>query len=365
MAPMRRLVALALTGPRFVDELQRAWQNGDAILPVDTRLPMPLQQQTVEALGASEIITNDDRAMLKNGIPVEDDDALVIATSGTTGTPKGVVHTHHSILASAVRTSEMLDVTSNDHWLCCIPVAHIGGLSVVMRATLTNTPLTIHPSFDAIAVSNAAKDGVTLVSLVLAAMRRIDTDLFRTIVLGGAAAPEDLPANVMPTYGMTETGSGIVYGKRPLRDVEIRINDNTEIEVKSPTLFRCYRDGTDPKNNGWFRTGDAGEFIDNTLRVHGRIDHVINTGGEKVWPESVEAALRTHEEIHDARVFGEPHPEWGQQVVAEVELRGDRQPTLDELRDHVKQTLPAFAAPKRLRVIDKIERTASGKIRRV
>jgi len=225
--------------------------------------------------------------------------------------------------------------------------------------------LTVHPNFDAEAVTQAAKNGVTLVSLVLAAMRRVDTALFRTIVLGGAAPPDELPPNVVPTYGMTETGSGIVYGSRTLRDVNIRISPNGEIEVRSPTLLRCYRDGVDPKINGWFSTGDAGELVDGALRVHGRIDHVINTGGEKVWPEPVEAVLRTHDNVVDARVFGEADPDWGQRVVAEIQTRGEREPTLDELRDHVKQTLPAFAAPKRLQIVKEIERTASGKIRRL
>ena len=361
---MHRLIALALTGPRFVDELQTAWSNGDAILPIDVRLPVAMQQQVMETLGAAEVVTANDRTPLPNAMPVNEGDALVIATSGTTGTPKGVVHTHDTILASAIRTSEMLDVTDIDHWLCCIPVAHIGGLSVVMRALLTNTKLTVHPAFDAAAVTNAANNGVTLVSLVLAAMRRIEPSLFRAIVLGGAAPPKSLPPNVFPTYGMTETGSGIVYGNKTLRDVNIRISASDEIQVQSPTLFRCYRDGTDPKVNGWFNTGDSGEIVDGVLRVHGRISEVINSGGEKIWPASVEAVIRNHEHVRDVRVFGEPDPEWGERLVAEIELRGNTQPSLDELRDFVKASLPAFAAPRRLQVVKEIERTASGKIRR-
>jgi o-succinylbenzoate---CoA ligase len=362
---MNRLIALAVTGPRFVDELQAAWNNGDAILPIDVRLPIALQQQVTSTLGAAELVTDDDRVALPDAFPVEPGDALVIATSGTTGAPKGVVHTHDTIYASAIRTSEMLNVSGDDQWLCCIPVAHIGGLSVVMRSLLTNTKLTVQPSFGAEAVTEAAHNGATLVSLVLAAMRRIDTNLFRAILLGGAAPPSQLPANVFPTYGMTETGSGIVYGTTPLRDVNIRISEAGEIEVQSPTLLRCYRDGTDPKVDGWFSTGDAGELVDGVLRVHGRISEVINSGGEKIWPGAVETAIRSHPLIQEVRVFGEPDPEWGQRVVAEIELAEDVEPSLDELRDHVKQTLPSFAAPRRLQIVTEIERTPSGKVRRM
>jgi O-succinylbenzoic acid--CoA ligase len=362
---MARLIALAMNGPRFVEELQRVWDAGDAFLPVDLRLPIAMQRQVVTAMGAAELVDQDgDRTKLETAMPMDDGDALVIATSGTTGAPKGVVHTHESVRASAERTSEMLDVGNDDHWLCCIPVAHIGGLSVIMRSILTGTKLTVHPSFDPVAVTQVAHDGVTLISLVLAAMKRLDTSLFRAIVLGGAAPPAELPANVFPTYGMTETGSGVVYGTRTLRDVDIRINDKSEIEVRSPTIFRCYRDGTDPKMDGWFATGDAGEIVDGVLKVHGRISEVINSGGEKIWPAMVEPVIRAHPLVGEVRVFGRPHPEWGEELVAEIELAGETAPSLDDLRDHVKARLPAFAAPRKLQIVDQIERTASGKIRR-
>lgn len=363
---MNRLIALAMTGPRFVDELMRAWDAGDAILPIDLRLPMALQRELVESMGAAEIVDQDgNRSKTGTGFPVEPGDAAVIATSGTTGTPKGVVHTHQSILASAERTSEALGVSTNDHWLCCLPVAHIGGLSVITRALLTSTKLTVHGGFDTAEVTRAAHQGVTLVSLVTAALERIEPSLFRLILLGGAAPPAARPPNAIATYGMTETGSGIIYEKTPLRDVEIRISRSNEIEVSSPTLFRCYRDGSDPKDNGWFATGDAGDFLDGELRVHGRMSEVINTGGEKVWPAAVETALSTHPSVGATRVFGEPDPTWGQNVIAEIELRPNAvAPPLEELRDHVKQTLPAYATPRAVRIVDAIERTPTGKIRR-
>src|SRR5688572_21980844 len=144
---------------------------------------------------------------LTGGEPVEEGDALVVATSGSTGEPKGVVLTHDAVAASAAATSARLEVTGRDHWLACLPLSHVGGLAVVTRALCTGTGLTVLPRFDPVAVQSAS---ATLVSLVATALRRIDATSFRRVLLGGAAPPDDLPANVVTTYGMTETGSGIV-----------------------------------------------------------------------------------------------------------------------------------------------------------
>ena len=133
-------------------------------------------------------------------------------------------------------------------------------------------------------------------SLVPTALRRIDPSLFRVIVLGGAAPPEALPPNVVTTYGMTETGSGVVYDGVPLDGVEVAVDeDDGSIMLRGPMLLRCYRDGTDPKHSGgWLTTGDIGELdADGRLVVHGRRGDLIITGGENVWPDPVEQVLRT------------------------------------------------------------------------
>src|SRR5436309_14612391 len=137
--------------------------------------------------------------------PVDDGDAVVVATSGTSGEPKGVVLTHDALRASAVATSARLGVDpTHDRWLACLPLAHVGGLSVITRALATGTPVTVPGGFDAAAVDTAARDeGATLVSLVATALRRIDAGRFRVIVLGGSAPPRQLPDNVVTTYGMT------------------------------------------------------------------------------------------------------------------------------------------------------------------
>lgn len=341
---MARLVALDLPGgPEFVDELRRIWDAGNAAFPVDQRLPAAAKQAVY--------------AQMRVGEPVEPGDALVMATSGSSGVPKGVVLTHAAIAASAAATSARIGTADDDHWLACLPLNHVGGLSVVTRALHTGARLSVHPGFDASAVMAS---GATLVSLVATALARIDPTAFRVIVLGGSRPPADRPANSVATYGMTETGSGVVYERRPLDGVEIRVVAG-EIQVRGPMLLRCYRDGRDPKTpDGWLPTGDLGTFDDGLLTVHGRADDLIVTGGENVWPEPVEAILRGVPGVLDVAVAGTPDPEWGQVVTAHVV----GEVTLDALRSAVKQQLPAFSAPRRLVRHEALPRTSLGKIQR-
>lgn len=337
-------------GPEFVEALLRTWDSGDAVLPIDCRLPPAAQQNLA--------------AHLRVGDPVEPGDAVVIATSGTTGDPKGAVLSHDAVKASALMTSAALKTTESDHWLSCLPPAHIGGLSVVMRALLTGTQLTVLPKFDADAV---ARSQATLISVVPTLLSRFDSSRFRRVLLGGAAPPASLPENVITTYGATETGSGVVYNRRPLDRVAIRTDANGQLWVNSPTLLRCYRDGDDPKVGGWYPTGDAGATHDDgTISVFGRIAEVINTGGEKVWPVAIERILDQHPSIAASRVFGVADPEWGQRVVAELELTpGMAAPSIDELKELVREKLAAYAAPKEVRIADRLERTTSGKVKRL
>ena len=185
-------------------------------------------------------------------------------------------------------------------------------------------------------------------------------------MLGGSRPPGDLPPNVVTTYGLTETGSGVVYDGVPLDGVEVRIDDG-QIMLRSPMLLRCYRDGTVPLDaDGWLATGDAGELdADGRLVVHGRRDDLIITGGENVWPEPVEAVLRTVAGVADVAVAGTPDEEWGEVVTAYVVPSNPADPVeLEVLRSAVKEVLPAYAAPRRLVPVDRLPRTAIGKLRR-
>ena len=366
---MARLIALDMPASKtFVDLVQRAWSNGDAVLPIDQRLRPAGKKMLLDTMAPSEIIDASFTASsLPNGRPMQDGDALVIASSGSTGSPKGIIHTHSSLLAGAQASAARLQLTSDDHWLVCIPVSHVGGFSVISRAMHTGAALTLHPAFDATAVEQALKSGVTHTSLVATALSRIDTSLFRTILLGGSSAPDNLPSNVITTYGMTETGGGVVYNGLPLDNVEIKIVEG-EILLRCPMLMRAYRDDqTTSLEDDWYATGDIGEIDNNgKLSVYGRQTDMIITGGENVWPSVVENSLASHPLVNQVVVRGMPDTTWGQRVIAYVVLnesiRTPEAALLSDLRDHVKQTLPAFCAPQQIVVLAEIPRTSLGKV---
>jgi O-succinylbenzoic acid--CoA ligase len=363
----------------FVDALRAIWDTGDAAAPLDPRLPEAARLALLKALRPSRIVGSDGEFhRLGDGLGVEEGDALVVATSGSEGRPKGVVLTHDAVAASARATSERLGVDPDRHsWLACLPLAHVGGISVVTRALVTGTPLTVLPRFDAETVEEFGRTGrSTHVSLVSTALQRLDASVFSRILLGGSRPPGVLPVNAVVTYGMTETGSGVVYDGEPLTGVELAIahfdadSNEGEILLRAPMLMRCYRDGETKRVAGpdgsrtWFATGDAGYVQeDGLLSVSGRIADVINTGGEMVWPDAVERVLARHPGVAEVAVGKRPDPEWGERVVAWVVPVADA-PDAVELKELVATTIAPWATPKEIVIVDNLPRTASGKVRR-
>lgn len=373
---MGDLVAIDLPpGPAFVDAVAATWEAGDAIAPLDRRLPAPARRVLLEALAPHALIVDRSGERFPfepKAPPLEDGDALVIATSGSTGHPKAVVHTFDSLSAHAQAVNEVLGVDpATDRWLSCLPLSHLGGLGVVVRSLLTDTPLDLLAEFDAEAVSAAPSGlGSTLVSLVPTALDRIDPSPFRWVVLGGSADDADRPVNVVRTYGLTETGGGVVYDGIPLAGIEVRVDGDGVISVRGATMARGIRQAggdvfTITDGDGWLATGDLGRLVDGALHVDGRGDDLIVSGGENVWPHPVEEAIRTHPGVDEVSVIGRPDADWGQRVVAVVVPANPMwPPTLDELRAHTKALLPAHAAPRELVVVQALEHSALGKVRR-
>lgn len=375
------VVAVSLEpGSAWFDLVAETWAAGAALLPVDHRLPpreagalLERARPTVslDAVGARRI----------DGEAADPEIALIVHTSGTGGTPKLVQFDRRAIDAAVASSASALGASDRDRWLCCLPLAHIGGLLVLLRGVLLGAPVTIRPGFDAAAV--AAERGSAFTSVVPTMLGRLvaagaELSAFRAILVGGAhlspdlrASAERAGANVVETYGLTETCGGVVYDGVPLPGTEMRIDPHGGIELRGSTLMRGYR--FDPSataaaftEDGWLRPGDAGE-IDGKGRLHvvGRFDDLINTGGEKVWPDEVEAALREHPRVRDVAAGGRPDPEWGQRVVVwVVPADPSDPPSLDELRAFAARTLPRHAAPRELTLAERLPRTASGKLRR-
>lgn len=350
-------------GPDLEHALYECVATGRAFSVLDQRVSKSRRQEELRALGATHVRDADGTRALPHGLEVDDDIGLVLLTSGSSGPPKGVEHTWAALRASAEITQESLRGDSAPIWFPCLPPNHIGGLAVLLRAVFSDAHLLWG---DGDAISSAPVQGATHISLVRAQLFRHDVSGYTAVLLGGARPPGDLPDNVIATWGMTETGSGVVYNGRPLRGVKLMAVDG-EICVQSPTLFRSYRDGSRPRISGpgvtgdWFPTGDAGDIVDGVLRIRGRLNYVINTGGEKVWPEDLESVISAIPTVRDVAVTARDDPEWGQRIVALV-VSDDN---LDgAIAAAANERIGPWAKPKEIRYVTSIPRTPNGKIRR-
>lgn len=330
----------------------------------------------------------------------------IVFTSGTTGRPRGVVLSAGHHLASARAAAARLGAEASDRWLACLPLHHVGGLAVLLRAAIAGGTVILQRGFDPAAVARALQDdGVTQLSLVPTTLRRlldvVDSTApraLRVLLLGGARSERALVAAarargwpVAPTYGLTETCSQVVTARpddevrddgfvgMPLDGVDVRIvgadGGSARAGVPGVILLRgpMIAAGTLGDDgaivplapSGWLRTADRGVLDERgCLTVLGRADDVIVSGGENVTPEEVEAALLAHPAVADAGVAGVPDAEWGQVVCAWIVPRAGVEPTLAELRDGCGVRLARHKLPRRLVLVSSLPRTASGKLKR-
>jgi O-succinylbenzoic acid--CoA ligase len=375
------LVATALPpGARWLPVLGRARAVGAAVFPVDVRLS-PRERAELIATAQPTVIVDEAGARRVDGVPIDPAIALVIATSGSSGRPRLAELPAVAVEAAVLASADAIDARPEDRWLSCLPLAHIGGLLVLERHLLLGAPITFRRRLTRATIARLAD--VRFTSLVPTQLLRLldsgaDLGRFRAILVGGSGMGADLAgraassgARVVSTYGMTETCGGVVYAGQPLAGVEVRESRWGEILIRGPMLMRGYR--LDPEATvaafepgGWLRTGDGGEVeSDGTVRVMGRLADVIVSGGEKIWPAEVEAALATHPEVAAVLVTGSADREWGQRVVARVvPRRHSAPPKLEVLRDHAASTIARHKLPRELILVDHLERTALGKVRR-
>ncbi|OBH22652.1 O-succinylbenzoic acid--CoA ligase [Mycobacterium sp. E342] len=329
------------------------------------------------------------RGALRVGEDIDDDVALVVTTSGTTGAPKGALLTAAALTASATATHDRLGGPGS--WLLALPPHHIAGLQVLVRSALAgSTPveLDVSAGFDVAQLPAATRrlgSGRSYTSLVATQLAKALTDPaaaaalaeLDAVLLGGGPAPQGVlnaaaaaGVAVVRTYGMSETAGGCVYDGVPLDGVRVRVADDGRIALGGATLAKGYRNPVHPDpfaEPGWFRTDDLGALdAAGVLTVLGRADDAISTGGLTVLPQLVEAALGSHPAVGDCAVFGLADGRLGQRVVAAVVVAAGRPaPTLDALRAHVARTLDATAAPRELHIVDALPRRGIGKVDRV
>ncbi|MFC7073915.1 class I adenylate-forming enzyme family protein [Halovenus rubra] len=332
-----------------------------------------------------------------------DETALILFTSGTTGRPKAVRLTLGNLVASATASAFRFGLDARDRWLCCLPVSHMGGLAPAVRTVCYGTTLVLQPEFDPSATATVLNDRqITQVSLVPTQLKRLLEHGWRpstsldTVLLGGAPTTEELltRANeaevpVYTTYGMTETASGISVARpaqqerypgtvgQPLVGTTVTIlNDRTpaapgvegEIVVDGPTVTPGYLDeaATESRFSEYgFHTGDLG-YQDEAGRlwVNGRVDDVINTGGELVSPAGVVDVLLSLETVADAAVVGVPDEKWGERVSAIVVPAEGTDTTEQRLRERCRDNLAPYKVPKLIQFEERVPRTASGTVDR-
>jgi len=302
---------------------------------------------------------------------------LVVFTSGSTGPARGVRLTRANMAAAASASIEHLGHGPDDNWLLVMPLHHVGGLSIVVRQAFAGGSMTLLPGFDAATVAAAMSEEVTMVSVVPTMLRRLIpfgpfSDL-RAVLVGGGPIPPGLLEEaagvglpVLPTYGMTETfgqvatlrpGSPLEYKVDPLPGIRIRTEPDGRIALKGAQVSPGYLGSAD-RPDPWLITNDLGELdSDGSLRVLGRADTIIVTGGENVSPERVESVLRGHPGVDETVVAGVDDELWGQIVIA-VYSGSAR---AEDLEAWVSSRLPGHMAPKRLIRVAAIPKTAIGK----
>lgn len=419
-----RVAALMAPGTEFLALLHAAQIGGWALVPPNPRLrrdelrrlldhaaPALLLHDAAHAAAADAAVglcrIRDIRALPPAGprpgdAVAADPEAVValVCTSGTTGAPKAVELTSAAFEAGAAASLQRLGVAADDRWLAAMPMCHVGGLSIAVRAALAGMTIVQHDGFDAARVDRSLRhDGIAFVSLVPTMLARVldaggDTPYpasLKAVVLGGGRLPPALVARaariglpLVATYGMTETAAMVTTSLpgdavrhpgsagHPLDGVAVRIDapgaDGVgEIVVRGAQVCRGYfRDAARTARtlrDGWLHSGDLGRIdADGRLWVEVRRTDLIVTGGENVIPEEVEEVLAAHPDVAEAAVYGEADDEWGQQVVAAVVPRRDGAVEPEALRAWCRERLAGFKVPRRVRLAAELPRTASGKV---
>jgi o-succinylbenzoate---CoA ligase len=441
-----RVALLAANGLPYVTFVHALTRLGAVLVPLNLRLTLEELCWQVRDMHASLLVCDEDYASLATEIGLavtqlplatlaneskmgetvlsqlpENDGALrtlidlsepqaILYTSGTTGQPKGAIITYGMQWWNAVGSALNLGHNLEDRWLACLPLYHIGGLSILMRSVIYGISVMVHEKFDPISINRSiVEDKITIISVVAVMLQRMLTDLdtnyggarypstLRCILLGGGPVPyplleactlRDIP--VVQTYGLTEASSQAVtlspadalckLGSvgRPLPPVQLRImHDNRqadpgepgEIFLRGPTITPGYVDRPEATarafQDGWFATGDIGYLDkDGYLFVLDRRADLIISGGENVYPAEIESVLQSHPGVKEAGVCGQPDSQWGQVPVAFVVPTAGSTLSAEDLLDYTAQKLARYKQPRAIYLAEQLPHTSSGKLLR-
>lgn len=389
---------------------------GAAAIPVDPSTPRSDLQLLCDRLRPHALIGNgDERPIDRPDPPFIDAGALdrgraepippapfepdrvatIVLTSGSRARPKAVPLTLANHAASVRAVAERCGVGAADRWLLCLPLEHVGGLSILVRGALLGSGVVLQRRFDPVGFGESISEhGVTLASLVPRMLAKLlDADIaappgLRAVFIGGARAEPRLLCRardagwpVVPTWGMTEAASqlatpspaeaaqmrfddGPAPALPPLPGVSVRTDGSGRLKVRGPMLFAGYlgNAGPGPDAEGWFTTGDRGVVeTDARVRILGRADGVIISGGVNVELDAVSRRLQTCPMLGDAIAIGLDDPDWGQRIGAVVVGRSERPVAVAALADWARSHLEPAERPAHWRVVDRIPVSATGK----
>jgi fatty-acyl-CoA synthase len=449
-----RVAYLGLNSPAFFVTMLAAFRLGALFVPVNFRLADPELAQVLESSGATVVVCEEghraavdrvrDKTALQRLLLVDDDPsapagpaadgwepwaarvagavptpsiaprhaddpAILMFTSGTTGTPKGVVLTHGNAWWNSVNVDLHLDTRRGDITYAAAPLFHIGALNSFALRTLTRGgTVAVRRTFDP---QQCADDLVRLkvnsmfgVPQMFTALARVpgffDADLgqLRAVVVAGAPVPPSLVQTyadhgllLQQAWGLTETApfathlpaertldkigsAGIPMPYTEVRVVDVLTREPVapgtpgEIVVRGPNVAAGYWNNAEATEaaydaEGWFHSGDIGHLDDDGyLYVVDRLKDMIISGGENVYPAEVEHALATMPGVLDVAVVGVPDPQWGETVAAVISVAEGSRITLDDVRDHAALHLARYKLPRRLKIVEVMPRNGSGKL---